>query len=190
MSVAPDGTVNINNNGSIYHSLWRSSLDRAWDNYPSITTANDTSAGPISEFRFHGYPGVSGGDYSIVVRSDGGYVTGSDSRRKTNIETIPNSLEIINSISGKSFNIINSEGTIQDDLSSEETGKRFGFIAQEVIEIIPEIVKYYPEADEENENGYASAYSIDYSSFVPVLVEAIKELSARIEFLETKSEGE
>jgi hypothetical protein len=168
---------------------WRGRFDRAWDNYPSITIFNTTDKGPQGEFRIHGYPGANGGDYSIGTRSDGGFITGSDARRKVNIEQIPDALEKINSISGKVFNIINSEGEIETELSSEETGKKFGFIAQDVIDVIPEAVKYYPEADEENENGYASAYSIDYGSLVPLLIQGINELSEKVKELEDRLNG-
>lgn len=168
---------------------WRSRLDRAWDNYPSITVYNTTDKGPQGEFRIHGYPGANGGDYSVVTRSDGGYVSGSDARRKTNVEEISNALSIINQISGKRFNIINSEGTVQEDLSHETTGKKFGLIAQQVKDLIPEAVKYYPEADQENEIGYASAYSIDYASLVPVLIQGINELTQKINDLEARING-
>lgn len=165
---------------------WRGRMDRAWDNYPSITIYNTTDKGPQGEFRLHGYPGSNGGDYSIVMRSDGGYVTGSDARRKSNIEDIQNALATVEQLSGKRFNIKNSEGLEQEDLSAETSGKKFGFLGQEAIEVIPEAVKFYPEADEPSDNGYASAYSVDYASVVPLLVEAIKELSAKVTELESK----
>lgn len=165
---------------------WRGHLDRSWDNYPSITIFNTTDKGPQGEFRLHGYPGDNGGDYSIVMRSDGGYVTGSDARRKSNIEEIQNALATVEQLSGKRFNIKNSEGLEQEDLSAEASGKKFGFLGQEAIEVIPEAVKFYPESNEPSENGYASAYSVDYASVVPLLVEAIKELSAKVTELESR----
>ena len=48
-----------------------------------------------------------------------------------------------------------------------------GVIAQEVREVIPEVVK---EAEDVNGEKYLS---VDYSKLVPVLIEAIKELSER-----------
>ncbi len=168
---------------------WRGRFDRAWDNYPSITIYNTTDKGPQGEFRIHGYPGSNGGDFSIVTRCDGGFATGSDARRKSNVEEISNALQRINAISGKTFNIINSDGDIETELSSEQTGKKFGFIAQDVAGIIPEAVKYYPEADTPNETGYASAYSIDYGSIVPLLLQGINELSQKVKALEERLNG-
>lgn len=168
----------------------RTTYDRSWDNYPSITILNHTDQGPQGEFRLHGSNGVSGGDFSVVTRSDGGFVSGSDSRRKSNIEPIQDALNIVQQLEGKKFNIINRDGEL-DPMRGDK--KQFGFVAQQCKDLIPEAVTYYPEADEPNENGWASAYSIDYQSLVPVLVEAIKEqqniisqLTQRIENLENK----
>jgi hypothetical protein len=161
----------------------RTVYDRSWDNYPSITILNHTDQGPQGEYRIHGAPGVSGGDFSVVTRSDGGYVSGSDSRRKTNIEPIQNALEIVKQLQGKKFNIINKDGDL-DPMRGNK--KQFGLIAQQCQNFIPEAVTYYPEADVSNENGWASAYSIDYQSLVPLLIEAIKEQQNIIDELKNK----
>ena len=165
---------------------WNGGLDRGWGDYPSITIQNHTTNGPQGEFRVHGIGGVSGGDFSIVMRCDGGYVSGSDSRRKTNVESVTNALSIVNQLDGKRFNIINKELEVQDEISAETTGKKFGFIAQDVQSIIPEAVKYYEDEDTPEENGYASAYSMDYASIVAVLTNAIKEQQTMIEQLQAR----
>lgn len=84
----------------------------------------------------------------------------SDERLKENIDPLTNALEVINKLNGVSFNKI------------ETPDKReHGFIAQEVESIVPEIV----ETDDE---GYKS---INYSRLTALLVEAIKELSKKID---------
>lgn len=179
--VDPASTSNFYNMDLVH---WRVSLNRAWENYPSVTIYNTTDQGPQGEFRFHGINGANGGDYSVVVRSDGGYATGSDSRRKINVETIDDALERICQLSGKTFNMINKDGDIETDLS--ENGKKFGIIAQDSIDIIPEAIKYYPSEDRPEENdGWASAYSIDYPSLTALLIEAVKQL--KTEFDEYKA---
>jgi hypothetical protein len=174
--------------GSISMRNQRCVYDRSWDNYPSITVLNHTDQGPQGEFRIHGSNGVSGGDFGASLRCDGGFITGSDARRKLNIEAIGDALQIVQQLNGKKFNITNREGVL-DPIRGEK--KQYGFIAQECKDIIPEAVTFYPESDEPNENGWASAYSIDYQSLVPVLVEAIKQqqdiitqLTQRVENLE------
>ena len=54
--------------------------------------------------------------------------------------------------------------------------KEFGFIAQEVKELFPELV----EQDTEG------IYAVNYTGLIPVLVEAIKELQAKVEALESQ----
>lgn len=79
----------------------------------------------------------------------------SDERLKENIEPITSGLNIIESLSGKTFNF-KGAGT-----------KSSGFIAQEIRKIIPEVVS-------SQENGYLS---VNYDAIIPYLVEAVKELS-------------
>ena len=52
-----------------------------------------------------------------------------------------------------------------------------GFIAQEIQEVIPEVVS-------EDKNGYLG---VNYSGVVPYLVEAIKELKEEIKELKSRS---
>ena len=54
-----------------------------------------------------------------------------------------------------------------------------GFIAQEVKEILPEIISEIPNFDDEN-NNYLG---VDYSKITPVLVEAVKEQQEEIKSL-------
>jgi hypothetical protein len=83
----------------------------------------------------------------------------SDVTLKENIETIKNSLEIIDSLRGVSFNW-------------KETGNgSYGVIAQELEEVLPELVK----------NG--DVKSVNYNGLIGVLIEAIKELKKEIEEL-------
>jgi hypothetical protein len=161
----------------------RCGYDRNWDNYPSITVRNDTTNGPQGEFRVHGGDGISGGDFSAALRADGGFITGSDARRKTNIESIQNALGIINQLDGKKFNIINSSGEL-DPMRGDK--KQFGLIAQECANVVPEIVTFYEEANTPNEHGWASAYSIEYDKLTALLVNAVKELSAKNDQLEAR----
>ena len=127
--------------------------------------------------------GISGADFSVVFRSDGGYATGSDSRRKTNITEITGAIDKVKQLSGKSFNMINKEGDIQDNLSSESTGKKYGFIAQDAIDVIPEAVIFHEDENTPLESGWASAYAIDYSTVIPLLTNAIKEQQVMIDDL-------
>ena len=94
---------------------------------------------------------------------------GSDARNKSNVQNLTGSLDKVKALRGVSYNYKNQERT------------SLGFIAQEVKQVIPEVVS----ADSE---GY---YAIGYQSLIAVLSEAIKEqqtiidaLTARVEALE------
>ncbi len=95
----------------------------------------------------------------------------SDERLKENIQPIQNALTKIEAISGNTYDW--KEGF--ENIHSHK-GNDLGVIAQEVQSILPEIVT-------ERETGYLA---VDYIKLVPVLIEAIKELSAKIKLLENK----
>lgn len=59
-----------------------------------------------------------------------------------------------------------------------DKGMQYGLIAQELEEIVPELV-------ETDANGYKA---IDYTHIVPVLIEAIKELNTKVLGLESTVE--
>jgi len=90
----------------------------------------------------------------------------SSKRWKTNINTIGDALETVQRLRGVSY-----------DWKTD--GKQdIGLIAEEVGEVIPEIVQY-------EENG-VDARSLDYARLIPILIEAIKEQQQKIEALENK----
>ena len=81
----------------------------------------------------------------------------SDQKLKTNIQTVENALDITEKLRGVSF-----------DWKENET-KSYGVIAQELEEILPELVK----------NGEVK--SVNYNGLIGVLIEAIKELKKEVE---------
>ena len=91
----------------------------------------------------------------------------SDQRLKDNITPIEDPLAKVLSISGNTY--------VWNEKSGKE-GNDVGVIAQEILEVLPEAVK-------ERDNGYLA---VDYHRIVPLLVEAIKELSHKVEVLEQK----
>ena len=91
----------------------------------------------------------------------------SDERLKNNITPIDDPLAKVLSISGNTFDW---------NEKSNKTGHDVGLIAQEIQEILPEAVV-------ERDNGYLA---VDYHKVVPLLVEAIKELSGKVEKLEQR----
>ena len=85
----------------------------------------------------------------------------SDIRLKQNISDLPSALDVIKNLRGVAF-----EYTEESNMGS---GIRFGFIAQEVQEIVPELVRVRPKSD--------GMLNLNYTEIIPWVVEAIKELT-------------
>ena len=100
------------------------------------------------------------------------YFTNSDKRFKREIKAIPNALQSLEKIQGVSYKY-ETEKFSKKNLSE---GKSLGLIAQEVQKIYPELVV-------EDIEGYLS---VNYDGLIPVLIEALKEQTQRIEALEQK----
>jgi hypothetical protein len=100
---------------------------------------------------------------SITAASD--ITAYSDIRYKANLKRIENSLEKVKSLNGYTF-------TRTDD---EDKERRYaGVVAQEVLEVLPEVVHT-------TEKGM---YSVAYGNLTALLIESIKELTAKVEKLE------
>jgi hypothetical protein len=181
----------VDNVGGVYMANAGISFDRAWDGNPGIAvhyTSGNGDANYTREFRIHGmhydagswWGGANPPDWACSLRIDGASFLTSDRRKKVNISSVSNALEKVLQLDGKVFQVKNSEGEIQDQLS--KNGFRYGFLAQDIEDVVPEAVKHYPSEDDGTEN-YNNAYSVDYASLVPLLTNAIKEQQAIIEAL-------
>ena len=105
-------------------------------------------------------------DVTGVIRATSDILAYSDARVKENIKTIDNALEKTTKLRGVSYT--------RNDIEDKST--KIGVIAQEVLEVLPEVVS------KDNEGKY----SVSYGNIVGVLIEAIKELEARVKELENK----
>ena len=98
----------------------------------------------------------------------------SDSRFKTNILPIENPLQKVLKLQGVTFDWKTKE--FPNRMFSEN--RALGFIAQEVEQVIPEVVQ--------TENSTEGFKSVQYDKVVALLVEAIKEQQKQIEQLQQK----
>ena len=117
--------------------------------------------------------GTAASGVSGEIRATGDIVAfySSDERLKENIQPIQNAVDKINQMGGYNYDWKEGFETIHS-----HKGHDLGVIAQEVQSVLPEVVT-------ERETGYLA---VDYVKLVPVLIEAIKELSAKIDRLENK----
>jgi hypothetical protein len=122
--------------------------------------------------------GARGGQKQMVLDGPGtltvagdlvAYGSPSDISLKENIKPIKNPLGKIKKLKGVTFDWKKSESIL--DIKED-----YGFIAQDVQKVIPELVR-------KNEN---ELLSMRHQGIIPILVEAIKELEARVKELENK----
>ena len=116
--------------------------------------------------------------YRLYV-SGSAYCTGSwsssDGRYKRDIRAVEDPLEKVCDMRGVSYRWKTDE--YPDKGFSE--GRHYGVIAQEVEQILPEIVK------EDSQGSKAVAYD----EIIPVLIEAVKELSEENDLLKARIES-
>ena len=144
-----------------------------------VTTAGNTTSTSISitnntasTSKTTGALVVTGGigtSGDIFAGGDVVAYASSDIRLKDNVELISNPLQKINQIGGYSF-VWNEE---KQDIYK---GTDYGVIAQEIEQILPELV-------DTRENGYKA---VKYDKLVSLLIEGIKDLSKQVEELKEK----
>lgn len=137
------------------------------------------STNPFLRFGYAYSAGAQAMSYSISVRTQwkGGFWTNghlaaegnvygqafnttSDRRLKSNITSVENGMDVIRQLNPVHY-------TKQNAVNSENTNEEYGFIAQDIREILPDIVKGV-----ETDTSYLS---LDYNSFIPILTRGLQE---------------
>jgi hypothetical protein len=118
--------------------------------------------------------GTSNPSYKLHTIGDiyasGDIIAFSDKRLKSNIQPISSPLDKIKLLKGYTYNRESTEST------NKITSKYMGLIAQELENVIPEVIS-------RDNDGFMS---IAYGNLAGLFVEAIKELTTRIELLENR----
>lgn len=105
-----------------------------------------------------------------ISKDTGGscYTTASsDERLKSNIATVTSALEKVKGLNTVTFNWIDS---------SRGTSTQFGYIAQDILKVVPEVIK-------QDEKGF---YKVNYQALSAIYANAIKELDERVTKLFTE----
>ena len=142
---------------------------------------NDVSTGSYDDgtLQFHtAYNGVLSNRLQI---ENNGTLVGSatndisDGELKKNIKNITNGIDTIKQLQGRTF-----EWKVS---ASMPDGVKYGLIAQELEEVLPHLV--YDKTGIRQKADGSWYKSIAMSGVIPVLIEAVKELSAKVEALES-----
>jgi len=134
-------------------------------------------------------------NYALTVRGDAystGQWEGSDINMKKNIQNLESPLEKVQQMRGISFNfkpsvfgissdhndsteIIESDSTQKNPIAhkpySPYLGPRYGVVAQEIINVAPELVQKMDDG----------TLAVNYNGFIPLLIEAVKEQQDQIQ---------
>ncbi|MCB0649675.1 MAG: tail fiber domain-containing protein [Saprospiraceae bacterium] len=164
-----------------------------------------TGSGNLGAIGVRGF-GQGTGSYGVFGESNGalswaGYFDGnlgytgdllgpSDAKLKKEVQVLTGALEKVLQLQPKTYFF----KTDEYDHMNLATGPQMGFIAQEVQEIFPEVVKenvvYFPGEDAEKHEMIKTEYiGINYLSFVPILTKAIQEQQEEIESLRNENEA-
>ncbi len=128
-----------------------------------VHVANYLAVGDCSATHAITLPETSGPSGQVKANA---FVSYSSIRFKKDVEPLGSALDTIGKLQGVSY-------------SWKDTGKKdFGFIAEEVGKVIPEIVEW--SADPQYAN------TMDYSKIISFLVEAVKEQQNKIDILSEK----
>jgi hypothetical protein len=110
---------------------------------------------------------IGGGAITIWAQND--IVAFSDARVKDNVEVVTNAIEKIQAIRGVTF-------TRKDAKLEDQNKRHAGVIAQEVLEVMPEVVT----------GTEKDMYSVAYGNMAALFIEAIKEQQLQIQELKNK----
>ncbi len=102
-------------------------------------------------------------DVTGTIRATSDVIAFSDKRVKENIKTVDNALNTVTKLRGVTYT--------RKDIDDKST--KVGVIAQEVLKVLPEVVK--------KDNN--DMYSVAYGNMAGVFIEAIKELKAEVDNL-------
>ena len=191
------GTVNYDGSSNLASAVIGISLNNTTSGSGGIgvtgSANNESGTAVVGNLYFLGpYTGWAG--YFNADVYCGGTYFGSDSRLKRDIKPIQNALSIIGQIDPVSY-YYNTEK--YPGIGLDPDRQSYGFIAQDLEKVLPELVKdklldlsaNQPKtADLADERQTDVFKVVNYSLLIPILTEAIKEQQAVIESLKSRIE--
>ncbi|MFN8396036.1 MAG: tail fiber domain-containing protein [Bacteroidia bacterium] len=121
-----------------------------------------------------GYAGYFNGDVYVV----GTITSTSDAAKKTNISSLNGALSLISQLKPKTYNF-----KVDQDLNLPQE-KQYGFLAQDVEQVLPDIVKTVETLGERPQSGTdepaqavptGEIKTVNYQALIPILVQGMQE---------------
>jgi hypothetical protein len=105
----------------------------------------------------------------------------SDQRLKTDIVEIPNALDKVKAIRGVTYR----PNELAFTMGVGDNNEHIGVLAQEIAQVAPQVIKAAPFdiAEDGSSKSGENYLTVQYDKLVPLLIQAIKELSAEVEAL-------
>ena len=174
VTLAEDGTISSTDTDTTY-SVGDNGLTAKNFTAALKTKLDGIAAGATTDQTLPSAPGdvalgnlsSNGNALSGSFTATGDITAFSDARVKENVETIPNALDKVKAMRGVGYNKIGADT------------QSVGVIAQELEEVVPQLV----HTDEEGMK------SVAYGNITAVLIEAIKEQQVQIEELKARLDG-
>ncbi|MBI3239090.1 MAG: tail fiber domain-containing protein, partial [Flavobacteriia bacterium] len=139
-----------------------------------------------SNYGVYGEAGTSGtnnaGYFTGNVLLTGAPLVVSDAQFKTDVETLPNGLKLLTQLKPKTYYM---DSTNFERMNFDRS-RQFGFIAQDVAQVLPGLVKTNIHPAELDSNGVeispAITYqSLNYNAIIPLNTQAIIELNQKVD---------
>lgn len=123
------------------------------------------------------------GDYLVRDANSFFYIKSSNRQLKDNIESIYDSISVIDKLQPVRFNWL-TDSTDEIDIKTKREYRSMGFILEDVLDISPELVTW-----RRNENGeiYPGYWKID--DFIALAIQGIKDLKSEIDGLKKELES-
>ena len=180
-----------NQPASAGYSAYIRGYNRGAADYTSYLTFGTTAvaSSPTEKARIS-----SAGGFSVGTTADPGagaiYATGnitayySDARLKTVSGKIENALDKVAQLSGVYY----TNNSVAKSFGYDSDEVQVGVLAQDVEAVLPQIVKAAPfDLDQDGNSKSGENYkTVQYERLVPLLIEAINELQAKVKALEAK----
>ena len=163
------GSISTVGGGTIQIAGGNNLLYLNGDTYIAGATVGTRNSGTIAYFKNNANTGV------YLTAGNNAWTGASDERLKTVSGEITGGIEKVKAMRPVNY-------TLKAD---SENKQRIGFLAQEMVSVVPEVVEV-PETETDEITGDTSYWGIQYAEISVVLTAALKEAITKIETLEAK----